>query len=365
MKQPRLNQSLLLASAGVLVVCLVYLQLTLSTASYTLGCDYLAYDGAARAWLAGRTPYDVTVASAGSCGTYQYPPPFLLLIAPLTLLQPAAATWVFILGMALCIPLAVLAMPVPAPARLVTLALAGTSWPVLFAIKVGAIGPLLLLLFALAWRWLDRPVRLAATTAIGAFAKVLPALLGVWMLLTGRYRAAAISVALAAAVGLPWLLLQPSIWQDYLTVERTITATAISVGANFAPASLLYFRGVPEGWAQLGGVVHSVLVLALVVLAARRGSADASLIVAAVASQVVAPVLWDHYAVVLFLPVAWLVARRQWWILIPAVVMNATLIGLFPALLWVGSLDVAMLGVTVVDLRARRAAATRLSPATA
>jgi alpha-1,2-mannosyltransferase len=360
MTRRRPHPIMLIASGGVLAVYLVYLGLTVATASYTLGCDYLAYDGAARLWLSGSTPYDVHVSGAGSCGTYQYPPPFLLLAAPFTLLPPPAAMWVFIAGLALCLPLAVLAMPVPAPARLVTLALAGTSWPVLFAIKVGALGPFLLLLFALAWRWLDRPVRIAVVTVVGAFAKVLPALLGVWMLLTGRWRAAAVTIAIAAAVAIPWLLLQPGVWTDFLAVERIISATAISVPANYAPASILYFAGVPSALAQWLGTAHALVVLALVVLAARRGSSDASLIVAAIASQVIAPVLWDHYAVVLFLAVAWLTARRQWWIVVPAVAMNATFVGWFPPLLWVGSMDLAIVGVIAVDWWERRGVAAPL-----
>ncbi len=345
-----------IAAAGVLAVFVLYLALTLAAASYTLGCDYLAYDGAARAWLAGRTPYDTAVTAAGSCGTYQYPPPFLLLIVPLTVLPPAAATWVFIIASAVCLPLAVLAMPVPAPARIVTLALAGTSWPVLFAVKVGALGPFLFLLFALAWRWLDRPARLAAVTALGTFAKVLPGLLGLWMLLTGRYRAASITVGIGVVVALPWLLLQPAVWWDYLAVERTITATVTSVPANFSPASLLFFAGIPMAAAQALGALHTIAVLALVVLIARRGSPDASLVVTAVASQVAAPVLWDHYTVVLFLAVAWLVSRRQLWVVIPAVAMNATFIAWLPPLTWVGSLDLAMVGVAAVDLLQRRRA---------
>ena len=38
--------------------------------------------------------------------------------------------------------------------------LAGLSWPFVYAIKLGQVGPILFLLFAIGWRWLDRPVRL-------------------------------------------------------------------------------------------------------------------------------------------------------------------------------------------------------------
>ena len=47
-----------IAVAIVLAIFGAYLAFTLANASYTLGCDYLAYDGAARRWLAGTSPYD-------------------------------------------------------------------------------------------------------------------------------------------------------------------------------------------------------------------------------------------------------------------------------------------------------------------
>ena len=36
--------------------------------------------------------------------------------------------------------------------------------------------------------------------------------------------------------------------------------------------------------------------------------------------------MWDHYALVLFLPIAWLLARRQWWALVIAMGLNATFV---------------------------------------
>ncbi len=42
------------------------------------------------------------------------------------------------------------------------------SWPVLYSIKLGQVGPILLLLFAIGWRWLDRPVALGLSMAAGA-----------------------------------------------------------------------------------------------------------------------------------------------------------------------------------------------------
>ena len=44
----------------------------------------------------------------------------------------------------------------------------------------------------------------------------------------------------------------------------------------------------------------------------RRGPATGFL-VGVVASQLLSPVLWSHYAMLLLLPVALLLQRRQWW----------------------------------------------------
>ena len=38
--------------------------------------------------------------------------------------------------------------------------LAGLSWPFAYAVKLGQVGPILFLLFAIGWRWLDDPIRL-------------------------------------------------------------------------------------------------------------------------------------------------------------------------------------------------------------
>ena len=323
----------------------VYLYYTLSNASYTLGCDYLTYDAAARRWLAGAAPYDLTITVTGDCGTYQYPPTFLLLILPFTVLSPVAATWAWIAASVACVALAFAIIPVPPVVRIVAFALAATSWPLLFAIKVGAAGPLLLLVFAAAWRWLDDPVRLAGAATLGALSKLQPALLVVWMALTGRWRAAAYSLAAMGAVVLVWFVLSPTTWLDFLSTVRTLQANALEVGANFAPASVALRLGVPREIAQVVGVAHTVAVLILVVLAARQSTAGASLLVAAVASQIVAPVMWDHYAAVVFMPIAWLLARGHRLALMPAVLLNAMFVLLVPPIGYVLILDTVMVAV--------------------
>ena len=57
------------------------------------------------------------------------------------------------------------------------LSLAAIDWPVLYSIKLGQVGPLLLLAIAVGWRWLDRPVVLGLSIAAGAIAWVVVVML--------------------------------------------------------------------------------------------------------------------------------------------------------------------------------------------
>ena len=81
------------------------------------------------------------------------------------------------------------------------------------------------------------------------------------------------------------------------------------------------------------------------VFAALRRPPVASYLVAVVASQLLSPILWDHYALLLLLPVAWLVDRgRIWTVLIPLVTCVA-LVGVIPPVVYP-----LAFGVTLVAL---------------
>jgi hypothetical protein len=71
--------------------------------------------------------------------------------------------------------------------------------------------------------------------------------------------------------------------------------------------------------------------------------------VAAVASQLFSPVIWPHYAVVLFLPVAWLVARGRWWAILLLIPMSIPFADsappiVYPIVFWLAILATAWEG---------------------
>jgi hypothetical protein len=71
--------------------------------------------------------------------------------------------------------------------------------------------------------------------------------------------------------------------------------------------------------------------------------ADVGYLTAATASQLLSPLLWDHYAMLLLLPVAWLLERRRWWAALiplatatPIVLLGIVPAAVYPVLFWLG-----------------------------
>jgi len=344
----------LLAIASLIVVSGLVVMAAVSAG--TFGFDFLAYHQAALRVLHGERLYDPTVQQTGGFGLFYYPPPFVLAIVPFGFLSAAAATWVW-LGLSVAMLVGGIAiLPVRPGVRWLTLLLAGLSWPVAYALKLGQVGPLLLLLFAIGWRWLDRPAAVGVSGALGAIVKIQPGLTLAWAVLTRRYLAAAIGVAVLAVAALVATLVLGgfAVWGDYLALLRNVS-DPITTPHNFTPGAAAYQAGVPTGVAATIQIASSALVIATLVLAVARTSAEASFIVAVVASQLLSPVLWDHYAMLLLIPVAWLLERRRWWAAaIPLVTSAAMLFVNLPAAIYPIVFWIALIAVLGVGLREQR-----------
>ena len=161
----------------------------LAAAGDTHGYDFRAYYDAAVRVLHGQSAYDQAYDLAGAGGLFFYPPTFIPLVLPFGLLGVDVATWTWTGLMLAAFAGAVVAMPVTSRTRWWIVLLAAVSWPFIHNIKLGQVGPLLLLLFAVAWRWRDRPVTFGVASGLGAAIKVQPGLLLVWALLRRQWTA--------------------------------------------------------------------------------------------------------------------------------------------------------------------------------
>ncbi len=320
---------------------------TLAVAGATLGYDFLAYHAAAARVLNGLPAYDTSYEAAGGFGLFYYPPTFIPLVLPFGLLAASAATWSWIALLLAAFAAGVVAMPVGTRTKWLVILLAGCSWPFLYAVKLGQVGPLLFLTFAVGWRYLERPVVLGVTGGLGAAIKIQPGIVLAWALLTRRWAAVAVGAAVLAVLAVvATLVAGPGAWSDFLLLMGRVS-DPITTPHNFTPGAVAYQLGVPRETAALIQWASMAAVAAAFVFAALRLPPAPSYLVAVVASQLLSPILWDHYALLLLLPVAWLVDRgRTWAVLIPLATCVA-LVGVIPPFVYPLAFAVTLVALLV------------------
>ena len=324
------------------------------TAGSILGWDYTSYVGAAGRVVHGAPLYDATADMAGPRGTYLYPPPFALAVIPFALLPEGLGLWLWVILLIASFVVAVAILPVDVPVRWAILLLGALDWPVLYSFRLGQVGPLLLLLFAIGWRWMDKPIVLGLSMAAGGLIKVQPLILMCWAILVGKVRAAATTLAaVLGAAAIATVLFGSSIWFAYRDLLGRVS-TPITTPHNFTPGAIAYQRGVPEDVATVIQLACIVAVILVMLLAVAKTSTEVSYLTAVVASQLLSPILWDHYAVLLLLPVAWLLQRRQWWSIAIPLLTSIPSILLLPPAIYLVVFTMGLLGPLVVDMQDRR-----------
>jgi alpha-1,2-mannosyltransferase len=341
---------------------------TLAVAGKTLGYDFLAYHQAAVRLLHGQPLYDMSYTQTGGFGLFYYPPTFAPLVLPFGLLSATTATWTWITLLVASFLVGVLILPVSRTVRWWLILLAGLSFPFVYAVKLGQVGPLLFLLFAIGWRWMDRPARLGTSAALGAAVKIQPGLILVWALLTRRWRAVVIGAAVLGVLAVAATLLAGmASWSDFLTLVRTVS-DPITTEHNFTPGAVAYQLGVPASVASAIQLASTVLAILALLAAIRWIPDEASYLVAVVVSQLVSPVLWDHYAMLLLLPVAYLLSAGRYWALLIPLSTSWLLVGVTPPVVYPVVFWVTLGAVLWVGRKARLAsepAAPEATPAPA
>jgi alpha-1,2-mannosyltransferase len=332
---------------------------TLAVAGDTLGFDFRAYHQAIVRLLDGQPLYDMSYTTTGGFGLFYYPPTFAPLLIPLAFLAERVATGVWIGSSVVAFVVGVGILPVSRPVRWWTLLLAGLSFPFVYGVKLGQVGAVLFLLMAIGWRWLDAPARLGVSGALGAAIKVQPGLILGWALLTRRFRAVVAGLLVLALLAvIATLMAGVGAWGDFLTLVRTVS-DPITTPHNFTPGAVAFQLGLDPTAAAAIQVASTVGVVLVVLAAIRWGADEASYLATVIATQLVSPILWDHYATVLLLPVAYLLSAGRWWAAAIPLVTAWPLLGLTPPVTYPLAFWAALLAVTVVGIRARRGLPTK------
>jgi hypothetical protein len=270
------------------------------------GSNFLSFWQAGRMVLHGQSPYPLldalpAVADRFTFEPFVYPAPAAYWMVPLAILPFAVAKTLFLL---LNLGSIVVALRLLDVRDWRCHAAAFASVPVVAGASLGTFSPLLLLGAAAAWRYRDRAARVGLIVAVLVVAKLFLWPLWLWLVYTRRFAAAALSASVGAAITLAaWWGLGFAGLRDYPRVLSRLTEL---VGTNsYSPYALLHAGGLSGATAQrflfaLGAV--------LVALAAWRFSAirkdDRAFVAALGVALVLTPILWPHYLVLLFVPIA-------------------------------------------------------------
>jgi len=186
------------------------------------------------------------------------------------------------------------------------------SAPVIDAVRIGTLTPVLLLLLAVAWRWRDRLWVVSGSLAVAIAFKLFLLPLVIWLAATRRWLAAGMTAGFAAAATLgAWAVIGFDGLADYPEYLRRLTEIVEVRG--FSLVALGVKAGLPESASQALPFLVGLSLLAVAVAVARREDGDRrAFSVAVVASIVLTPIVWQHYFVLLVVPLALARPRLSW-----------------------------------------------------
>jgi alpha-1,2-mannosyltransferase len=311
-----------------LLPCVLTLGLAIASVSHHwVAEDFsLAYYPAADRLLDGSNLYAATQGQILSGAAFVYPALSAVLLAPLALVSSGLADHLYTL---LCIVLV--------PATLWVLAVRdwrayGVTllwYPIIIGWEGENISVPLMFVVALAWRHRARPLVAGALTAAAISMKPFLWPLGLWLLATRRWRAAAWALAAGLVFNvLAWAVVGFNEISTYVHMSEE-DARALWRG-GYGVLALAHHLSLGRG---AGYVLLALASAALATIVLRRGlrGDDRQAFVLAIALILVAsPLLWIHYFVLLLVPIAlarprfsalWLVPIAM-WLLPPATRVN-------------------------------------------
>lgn len=290
------------ALAALLALVWAYLFVRWGFQNGVIGFDFKGtlWDSAI-AVRSGTSPYPEAVVSEVEVGNPAlYPPLLMVLVAPLTVVPwwAGVVAWSIVLIASVVGALWILGVRDPR-----CFALALISAPAINGFVWGNATLLLLPLIALAWKWRDDSLRAGAVLGVAIAAKLFVWPLAFWLLGSRRYRAAltALAVAVVSILG-PWVAIGFDGFRSYpalLEVAAQVYATH-----SYSVATVAGALGASAGVAVWGALVVGVATAVMAVIEGRRGHDETALSLASLAVILGSPIVWDHYYILLLVPLA-------------------------------------------------------------
>jgi hypothetical protein len=358
MEQPGLAHTLRQAPYALSIVLFAAMLIAITAINPPMfGWDFRAfYDGGLQ-YLHLHTPYvSGNLAQLTTQENFVYPLPFAALLAPISLIPYTAAAVLFVIASGVLLFSALWLLGVRDWRVYAGVAI---GMPTATAVGLGTISPLLAFLLALLWRFRDRNHVAAPVLAVLVLAKLFLWPVGLWFLLTRRFRVVAFaalgSVAALFLSALPFgmgvLTHYVSLLRSISTLEGPVSFSLSSLGSAFTGSSS-FGTGVML-------TAAAALVYAMV-RSARRHEDERIFRLSIVAALAMSPVVWNHYLVLLFVPLAlvrprfspaWLASA---WVLGGGVgVLEGRTLGAVTAAVWAAILVQSGVVADVVAVRDR------------
>jgi alpha-1,2-mannosyltransferase len=312
------RRSLTLTLFGVIPAALVVVCLIGVVGSGPHRSDFWTFWTAGRDVLHGRSPYPALSSlpehAYRSFAPFVYPPVTAFTMAPIAVLPFGLAKVAYFL---LSISAVVLALRLLGVRDWRCHGAALACAPVYAAAGLGAVGPFLLLGVAAAWRYRERAVACGLLVAYVITAKLFLWPLWFWLVRTQRWRAAAVSAGVGvAAVVVSWAAIGFAGLRDYpRLLSRLTELTGVH---SYSVYSFERALGVGSVAAQRSLYALAFLLLALIAVFL---SGDRRVLIAVLGVSLLAtPILWPHYLVLIFVPIALASAGFSWLWLAPLAV---------------------------------------------
>ena len=261
--------------------------------------DFGIFRTAALKVIHGSSPYVAPHVSAYlHYDRFVYPPVAALLFAPFAAV-PSGPSRVLMFAAGLAAVLTALRILRVQDWRCYGIAL--ISAPSINSVALGALTSFLLLGAAICWRYRDNATVAGVATALTALLKLFLWPLGVWLVVTRRWRAA-IVCAVAGLVLLlgGWAIIGFAGLRSYPNILHVLQQVEIPVSY-----SLVGLFGLSGGAATALTAALSLIGIVAIWAAARGEGGDRrAFAVAIFVSLLATPLLWMHYLLLLFVPIA-------------------------------------------------------------
>jgi hypothetical protein len=269
--------------------------------------------GAGHAILAGHDPYHpgflAALAAVKHAGGFVspafavpvYPPPLLLAAVPFSLLPDTLSGVLF---MALMVAAMVSGLRLLGVRDWRCIAVALASWPFLFGLVIGNLGPAIVLGAGLAWRFRDKLWTPAIAIASIVVGKLFPWTLLVWLLVTRRFRTLALALVIGTIGALAaWAVIGFAGMSEYPKMLSNLSF--VEQGSGVSLVAALLGAGVPPEVAKMVALGAAGLLLFAAYRFARCPDGDAQALgLTVIAALTASPIVWAHYLVLLFIPIA-------------------------------------------------------------